>query len=218
MKPLEWVFLLVLYLTDANPENRIALQYMPPAEKAKLQKAMAEKNTTAQGRHAKEGKVTVMKQENIAKWLKAIVIGTALFGVGIYGYVIPTWGRVIVYNNPEFSDRFFPWLIFLWITAIPCYIALIFAWKIFTQIGKNNSFSYVNAKYFKHITRLALSDTVYFLLGNFVLLMWNKSHPGVFLASFLVAFVGVAIAVLCIALSHLVYKAAQMNEENELTI
>ncbi len=29
MKPLEWLFLLVLYLFDATPENRIAVQYMP---------------------------------------------------------------------------------------------------------------------------------------------------------------------------------------------
>ncbi len=27
MKPLEWLFLIVLYLTDVNPENRIAIQY-----------------------------------------------------------------------------------------------------------------------------------------------------------------------------------------------
>lgn len=27
MKPLEWLFLIVLYLTDVNPENRIAVQY-----------------------------------------------------------------------------------------------------------------------------------------------------------------------------------------------
>lgn len=40
MKPLEWFFLLVLYLTDTDPENRIALQYMPPKEKEKLQRAM----------------------------------------------------------------------------------------------------------------------------------------------------------------------------------
>lgn len=159
-----------------------------------------------------------MKQENVAKWLKAVVIGAVLFGAGVYGCIIPTWGRAIAYDAPEFSDRFWPWLIFLWGTAIPCYIALVFAWKIFTQIGKNNSFSFVNAKYFKHITRLALADVVYFLLGNLVLLLWNKSHPGVFLASFLVAFVGVAIAVLSAALSQLVYKAAQMKEENELTI
>ena len=27
MKPLEWIFLMVLYLVDVNPENRIAVQY-----------------------------------------------------------------------------------------------------------------------------------------------------------------------------------------------
>ncbi len=32
MKPLEWCFLLVLYLFDAKPENRIALQYLPGYE------------------------------------------------------------------------------------------------------------------------------------------------------------------------------------------
>ena len=29
MKPLEWIFLIVLYLTDPNPENRIYVQYLP---------------------------------------------------------------------------------------------------------------------------------------------------------------------------------------------
>lgn len=29
MKPLEWIFLFVLYLCDAKPENRIAVQYLP---------------------------------------------------------------------------------------------------------------------------------------------------------------------------------------------
>ena len=28
MKPLEWLFLIVLYLVDREPENRIAVQYM----------------------------------------------------------------------------------------------------------------------------------------------------------------------------------------------
>ena len=30
MKPLEWIFLLVLYLVDRKPENRIAMQYIKP--------------------------------------------------------------------------------------------------------------------------------------------------------------------------------------------
>lgn len=43
MKPLEWLFLIVLYLTDVNPENRIAMQYMPPKEKARLMNCLREK-------------------------------------------------------------------------------------------------------------------------------------------------------------------------------
>lgn len=33
MKPLEWIFLVILYLTDANPENRIAMQYITKPKK-----------------------------------------------------------------------------------------------------------------------------------------------------------------------------------------
>ncbi|MEG2427480.1 MAG: DUF6688 family protein [Clostridium sp.] len=33
MKPLEWIFLIVLYCCDINPENRIAIQYLPRRRK-----------------------------------------------------------------------------------------------------------------------------------------------------------------------------------------
>lgn len=36
MKPLEWLFLLVLYCCDVNPENRIAVQYLPKQKERKL--------------------------------------------------------------------------------------------------------------------------------------------------------------------------------------
>ena len=29
MKPLEWIFLAVIYMMDVKPENRIAVQYLP---------------------------------------------------------------------------------------------------------------------------------------------------------------------------------------------
>ena len=34
MKPLEWIFLIVLYMTDPHPENRIATQYIPKQEES----------------------------------------------------------------------------------------------------------------------------------------------------------------------------------------
>lgn len=38
MKPLEWLFLLVIYGTDAQPENRIAVQYLPAKERLATKK------------------------------------------------------------------------------------------------------------------------------------------------------------------------------------
>ena len=36
MKPAEWFFLLVLYFFDANPENRIAIQYLSKETRTKI--------------------------------------------------------------------------------------------------------------------------------------------------------------------------------------
>lgn len=35
MKPLEWIFVAVIYLCDTKPENRIAVQYLPPRRAVK---------------------------------------------------------------------------------------------------------------------------------------------------------------------------------------
>lgn len=39
MKPLEWLFLLIIYFNDTKPENRIAIQYLPPEEQKRLKAA-----------------------------------------------------------------------------------------------------------------------------------------------------------------------------------
>lgn len=44
------------------------------------------------------------------------------------------------------------------------------------------------------------------------------NHPGIFLGSLFIEFAGVAVAVTAAALSHLVQKAAEIQQENELTI
>ena len=76
----------------------------------------------------------------------------------------------------------------------------------------------VNSRYLKYISILALADSGYFFLANLALLFLNMNHPAVFLGSLLVEFAGAAVAVASAALSHLVQKAAKIQEENELTI
>ncbi|MFI3327145.1 MAG: DUF2975 domain-containing protein [Clostridia bacterium] len=156
-----------------------------------------------------------MEQSKLSVWLKSVIIGVGICGLIVYSLVIPSLGSSIVYSYPEFSHCYIPWIIFTVITSVPCFVALVFAWKISNEIGKDNSFSYKNAKYLKNISNLAIADVVIFFVGNTIFLLLNLSHPAVLLASLIVDFVGIAVAVAMAALSHLVLKSAKMREENE---
>lgn len=159
-----------------------------------------------------------MEQKTLSKWLKFVIIGVGICGLFIYFGILPSYGSGLVDQYPEFSGFYWPWLIFLWITAIPCYAALIFGWRISDNIGRDKSFSQENAKFLEWIAKLAAVDSAYFFLGNIVLLLCSMSHPGITLLSMLIVFAGVAITVAAAALSHLVLKAAELQEESELTI
>ena len=159
-----------------------------------------------------------MEQKTLSKWLKAILIGVGLCGLVVYFIIIPSYGVSLRTQYPEFANRFWPWLIFIWVTAIPCYAALVIGWKIAANIGADRSFSEDNAKYLKWIAWLAAGDAAFFFLGNNVLLFLNISHAGILLFSLIVVFAGIAVTVAAAALSHLVKKAAALQEQSDLTI
>ncbi len=159
-----------------------------------------------------------MEQKGLAIWLKIILVGVGICGLVVYFVVFPSYGESLVNGYPEFANRFWPWLIFLWISGIPCYTVLLFGWKIATNIGRDQSFSNANAKYLKWIAWLAAGDGIFFFVGNIIFLFTNMSHPGVALFSLLVVFAGVAVAVASAVLSHLVQKAAVLQEQSDFTI
>ncbi len=159
-----------------------------------------------------------MKQSTLAKWLKFVLIGVGLCGIVGYAWVIPSFGQMLVQDNPEYAGCYYPWLIFLWVTAIPCYIALVLGWRIASNIGEDRSFSMDNARLLKWIAYLAVGDAGFFFVMNVLYLVLNMSHPGVTLISLIVVFAGIAVSVAAAALSHLVQKAARLQEQSDLTI
>ena len=159
-----------------------------------------------------------MEQKALAKWLRLVVVLLGLCGLAVYFLLVPSYGLSLRSQYPEFSNRFWPWLGFLWASGLPCWAVLVLGWRIAGNIGRDASFSLGNARYLKWISWLAGGDAVFFFLGNLVLLCLNMSHPGVTLLSLLVVFAGAAIAVASAALSHLVQKAALLQEESDLTI
>ena len=108
--------------------------------------------------------------------------------------------------------------VFIWLTAIPGFIALFLAWRIFAEIGRNNSFCTENAKRLRLISRLALVDTVLYMARAVALFTFGLMHPSVLLVLAAVILFGTAMTVAGAALSHLTQKAADMKADNDLTI
>ena len=159
-----------------------------------------------------------MEQKTLSLMLKLVLIGFAAAGALIYLWLLPMFGGDFAANHPDAAAFYWPWLIFLWLTAVPCYITLGFGWSIAVEIGRDNSFSAKNAVSLRNISVAAAADSVFFFLGNIIFLLLNMSHPAVFLFSCFLIFGGVAISVAAACLSHLVHKAAKLREENDLTI
>ena len=86
-----------------------------------------------------------MAQASFSKWLKWIIGGIAVCSAAMYFYFLPMFGSGIAKDNPELSYCYLPWLIVIWVTAIPCGLILYFGWKIVTEIGRDNSFSMDNS-------------------------------------------------------------------------
>ena len=160
----------------------------------------------------------MMRKTTLSGLLGLVTLGTALCGALVYLWGFPTIGKIILETYPEFSFCYYPWLIFLWITGVPCYVALFFIWKISQSIRRDQAFSYKNARRFRWISLLSLGDAAFFVAGNILFLFLNMNHPSVALCSLGIAFVGCAIAVACEALSHLAKKAAYLQEESDFTI
>lgn len=159
-----------------------------------------------------------MEQKTLSRWLKGIIIGIGLCGLTVYATVVPALAEYMLERYPEFAAAVLSWKIFIWCSGIPCFAVLFFAWEIVSSIGADRSFTDENAKSLKWISALAAGDALFFFLGNILLLLMNMNHPGVVLASSVVVFIGIAVAVASAALSHLVKKAASLQEQSDLTI
>ncbi len=160
-----------------------------------------------------------MTQKNLSYWLKAVIVVVALLGGWLYGLIVPMIAEEV---GAYFEKLYLPVLLFLLGTGVPCFASLVFAWRVASEIGRDNSFSRINAKCMKVISVFALGDVIYFVLGMAVMALWHRiAFLWLFPLSLYCVFLiiaGLAISVCSAALSHLILKAALIKEENDLTV
>lgn len=159
-----------------------------------------------------------MKQRELSKWLKLIIVVAAACCIALGAFLIPVLGREEANAAPELAYLFWPCLIFFWITELVVLAAFWQAWLIFSEIGRDNSFCMENARRLRTISRLAIVDSVLYAVCTIVLVILGAMHPGVLLIFAGIVLVGLAIAIASAALSHLTQKAASLKDENDLTI
>lgn len=160
-----------------------------------------------------------MNQKSLAGWLKAVIICCAVGAFIVFGLLIPFYGAAFARQNPEVAYCYYPWLIYSSVFSLPCFGVLFLGWKVAGNIAKNNSFSFENARCLKIAAMLAGIDTAFFWIGNWALVFMDMNHPGIALIFAPIASIfGITAAVGFAVLSHLCYKSAVMQKENDLTI
>lgn len=157
-----------------------------------------------------------MKQRELSVWLRAIVLIFFLLGTALFFVILPLTARQQVVDHPRLMEIYWPGLVFLWFTAIPVYLILGAAWRIFADIGQDNSYCPKNAARLKFISQLSLAEGVLYMVALILLVALDFANTGVILLCVFVVVIGVAFSVATASLSHIVEKncRARFAREN----
>lgn len=159
-----------------------------------------------------------MSQKSIAKMLKIFCVIVAVVGAAFFFLYAPLFVDELAIMYPEAAYLKWPGMVGIWVIAILCYIVLGNFWMICVRIGEDNSFCNENADSMKRMG--LLSFTVAVLLTGAMIFLGCSGFLGLayFAVYFLLMCVVCGVGVLCLALSALIRRAAQLKEENDLTI
>lgn len=159
-----------------------------------------------------------MKRATVAWILKAVLILTALGVLLAAGVFLPMYMKHVAHAKPELAFTS-PWVIaYGWLLALPVFVCFVLLWRVFGTIATGEAFCKQNALRFTRIWQLALFDLA-LVLAMAVFLFINQALPLflIFTLSML-AFLGVAVGSVTFALSGLVSNAAQLAEDDKMTI
>ena len=145
-----------------------------------------------------------MKQKQLANLLKVMIIGVAICGGCVYGLVIPPYGIAV--------------MVATLVTLVPCYVALVYSWRIMSNIANDDSFTMENAKLLGKISSLARIDSVFLIAWSVLFFTLKITNLHILVISLLIVFLGIVVAAIFAALSHLVLRAADLQDQYDLTI
>ena len=157
-----------------------------------------------------------MNRKHSLNLLKLACVLTALMGVALFFFVAPA---VVMDYASHREPQFWIDLIYIWIVGALSFAALGQAWKICVEIGRDNTFSEVNARGLVRISRLMGTACALMAVGLAVLL-FGRGQPEPVLEGLtaLGALIALVLALFASAMAQLIRAGAALKDENDLTI
>lgn len=159
-----------------------------------------------------------MTQKTLSVWLRIVALFAGAAGLSIFILVLP--GAIANYLVLLPGTGWFAVMArgVCYGLCLPFAAAIVEFYLICRRIGQNRSFTAANARSLRAIGFLSMADTALVFVLLIGLVAAQALDALFVLAVVLLMLVGVLVTVAAFTLSHLVLKAWQIKEENELTI
>ncbi|WP_160037724.1 MULTISPECIES: DUF2975 domain-containing protein [Paenibacillus] len=151
-------------------------------------------------------------------FLKLAVVTLGIIALLSCIFWLPEYSRNSVETNPDYTYLRYPLLIFVYITAVPFYMALYQALKLLHYIESKNAFSELAVESLKHIRYCAIAIITLYVIGLIFLWFQNGLHSSIAMMGAIVIFATSAVAVFAAVLQELLKNALEIKSENDLTI
>ncbi len=155
-----------------------------------------------------------MKHKTMANLLRAVII--LLVGCGLFMHI--WWIPTIVRDGCSLEMVTVEWVTHAAVALIPCYAVTVIAWFVADSIAKEREFCHRNATFFRWIFGLALGDSTLFFVASIVLYVAERAYVWCVFAALPLAALGICVAICAAVLSHLIDRAADLQEDSDLTI
>lgn len=118
------------------------------------------------------------------------------------------------------AGDYLPVLIGMLIAAIPFFMGLYQAFRLLTNIDKDNAFSENSVTALKHIKYCAgIISVVYILLSPFIFIAAEKDDaPGAIVIGLVIIFASLVVSVFAAVLQKLLQNGMEIKSENDLTV
>lgn len=159
-----------------------------------------------------------MKTTTATLLLKIVLVLSALAILFVAGWGVPRYMGHVTYVRPDLGVWALPMDLYGAVLAVPVLIAIVLLWRVFDTLPENEAFSLPNARRFRLIGRLALGDLALVLILAVFLIISGVMPAFILMCLLGATYVGVVAAIVFHVLAALVGRAAQLEQDNELTI